>query len=147
MLLRRRQAPHRCLEHRRELVAAAFLEDLVDGLAVVQPVPLERRLQLRLAPGADDAHDVAVQRLLPGHHRVVQLRGLRPRQLVIDELAGVPVRAHEPHQELRAQTDRQTDSHPAEVRDRPAAGQEFCQENVKALAKRSGLACLRSGSL
>ena len=100
MLLGACQAPHRGLEHRRELVAAAFLEDVVDGPAVLLPEPLERRLQLRLAPRADDARDVAVQRLLPGHHRVVQLRGLRPRQLVVDELAGVPVGAHEPHQEL-----------------------------------------------
>jgi hypothetical protein len=114
VLLRRRQAPHRCLEHRRELVAAAFLEYLVDGLATVLPVPLERGLQLLLAPGADDAHDLAVQQLLPGHHRVVQLRGLRPRQLVVDEVAGVPVRAHQAHQELQ-------DGHPAKKRqDLPA---------------------------
>lgn len=100
MLLGGHQAPHGGLEHRRELIAAAFLEDVVDGLAVFLPEPLERRLQLRLAPRADDAHDVAAQRILPGHHRVAQRRGLRPRQLVVDELAGVTVRCHQPHQEL-----------------------------------------------
>uniref|UniRef100_A0A0E0HDS4 Mitochondrial fission 1 protein n=1 Tax=Oryza nivara TaxID=4536 RepID=A0A0E0HDS4_ORYNI len=100
MLLRRGEAPERGLEHRRELVAAAAVEDLVDALAVLLPVPLQRHRELRLAPRADDADDVvAVQRLPPAHHRVVQLRRLGDRQLAVDATAAVPVGAHEAHQE------------------------------------------------